>query len=121
MEISDEYKVELIKKYRIPFFEDGKQTYSELRGKVPDEDLPFIIKINNDDIEKMIMEDNIDDVLLKKLFYANLNFYTIANYQKVSVPGINTMFMAATKINQKRVYNHLKDINNQSDLPFKRK
>ena len=122
MEISDEYRIKLIKKYRIPFFENVKRTYSDMRDKVPEEDLPFIIKINNDDMEKMILEDDVDEVILKKLFYANLNFYTLANYQKLSIPGMNTMFMAATKINQKQLYKYLKEISTQSDIsPFKRK
>ncbi len=122
MEISDEYRIKLIKKYRIPFFENVKRTYSDMRDKVSEEDLPFIIKINNDDMEKMILEDDVDEVILKKLFYANLNFYTLANYQKLSIPGMHTMFMAATKINQKQLYKYLKEINAQSDIsPFKRK
>ena len=108
MEIDEKRRKYLIKKYRVPTFERKRQDIIMINKLISDEDLIDIIKINNEDMERIIYSGNINQEELIKLVYANVNFYNIASYRKISVDGRNTMVFASTFI----------DIKPHCDLPL---
>ena len=88
-------KEELINKYRKPLYETKNVGPRNIDGCISDDDLHSIIRINNEEMFEMIKTGNIDYELLSRLFYANLNFYDLANYRRISMRGKDTMVMAA--------------------------
>ena len=103
----------LRQKYDDPYYEDVLE-YEYVDEFIPSDDLPKIIKINNEemydlinhvnlnaliatDANAMLSGDYLDDFdRIKALFLRNMNFYRIANYRGLSIPGKEIMLRVAT-------------------------
>ena len=101
MEEDEEYLNSLIKKYRTKEFQTINLDIKYLDQLITNEDLVLIIEKNNTDMQIIInsateIENNEN---IKELFYANLNFYRLARFRKLNIPGISFMKAMATAIN----------------------
>ncbi len=98
MGIDANRKEKLITEYRKPLYEAKEVGPKNIDGRINDVDLRDIIAINNNEMYEMIIKDNINKDLMNRLFFANLNFYDLANYRRISIPGKNIMVMAGVVI-----------------------
>ena len=95
MEIDEERRQELISKYRNPIFSTRTLDVKKIDELIDDQDLKDITKINNDEMIRLINEEPMNENLIKPLFYANVNFYFLAHFRKVSLPGISIILTIA--------------------------
>ena len=101
VEVDDKYLNLLIQKYRTEEFQKINLDIEYLDQLITNEDLAMIIEKNNNDMQRIInsstdIEDNKE---IKGLFYANLNFYRLARFRKLNIPGLSFMKAMATAIN----------------------
>ena len=64
----------------------------------------------------------IDKERIKRLVYANINFYNLANRRKMSIPGENIVVMGSTYVNIERNFQASRlanELRTQSDEAYK--
>jgi len=109
MKLDDNYKNELIKKYRNELFETDGVNLSEIDELISDEDLVMIINLNNSEMCELINKTPLDKSLIYKLLVANINFYKLAKRRKISVHGSSFLMTIASSIgyNVDKLYDEL--------------
>lgn len=96
--MNEEYKNELISKYRSELFETEDVDLKEIDSLISDEDLRKMIQLNNSEIGMLINERELDRAKVRKLLVANVNFYKLAKKRKLSVPGTSFLMSIAGSV-----------------------
>ena len=98
MNLDDEYKKELISKYRSEMFLNEKIDVKEVDSLISDDDLKAMISLNNGEIINLINQKPTNKDLVKELLINNVNLYKIADNRKLSIPGRSFMMAVATEV-----------------------
>ena len=98
MELNEISESELTKKYRNELFETEGISISEIDNLISDDDLKMIIGLNNREMCELINKRPLDEDLIHKLLVANINFYKLAKYRKLSIHGSSFLMTIASSI-----------------------
>ena len=101
----------LIKEYLVSIQIEKKKIIKELNQLIDNDELVRLIEKNNNDMQT-IVNDNSDSLIenpntliynkaFLNIFYENLVLYTLANYRRLKVGGLNFMQAMATAISFK--------------------
>ena len=109
MIIDEEYKNKLITMYRTELFATDGIDIKEIDSLISDNDLKAMIQLNNSEMAQMINEKTVEKNEIKKLFIANVNFYKLAKYRKLSCHGKSFLMAVGSVIdyNIDRLYGEL--------------
>ena len=109
MNIDSDYKNKLISTYRTELFERDGINPSVIDDLISDSDLKIMISLNNSEMCELINKQPIDKERIKKIFVANVNFYKLAKYRDINIPGTSLLMTIASAIdyNVDKLYDEL--------------
>ncbi len=96
--IDENYKNELISKFRTELFETNGVDINELDDLITDDEIKIMFAMNNSEMVNLVNTNPIDKEKVTKLFIANVNLYKLAKKRKVTVHGSSFLMSIATLI-----------------------
>ena len=99
MIIDDEYKNELINKYRTELFETENVDVSELDDLISDDELKTMFNLNNTEMCELINKKDFDKDKVRKMLVANINLYKLGKSRDLKINGTSFLMPIASAIN----------------------